>query len=197
MALRLLARLTGFIWAVALALLALGIAMYCLDGLVSLGSARPDRLAHLVTVREEVGRFLHRLEASGHVASLAFACGAAALIAGLALGRGLLRPPRQRLALLDAPDDGELGARRRALRQIAKTLAADAEGVEDVRRVALALRRNGAGGRLRLDVTLASGGEASVSTEAIEAALAPVCEPFKLERRVYARAARERVESSR
>ena len=197
MVLRLLVRLTGFIWAVALALLALGIAMYCLDGLVSLGGARPDRLVHLVRVREEVGRFLHRLEASGHLASLAFACGAAALIAGLALGRGLLRPPRQRLALLDAPEDGELGARRRALRQIAKTLTADAEGVEDVRRVALALRRNGAGGRLRLDVTLASGGEASVSTEAIEAALAPVCEPFKLERRVHARAARERVESSR
>jgi hypothetical protein len=197
MLLRLLARLVGFLWAVALALLALGVAIYCLDGLVRLGSARPDRLLHLVAGREKVAHFLARVEAPGHVASLAFLCGVAAVIVGLALLRGLLGSPRPRLALMEgASDGGELGARRRVLRQVAGTLAADAESVVEVKRVRLALRRNGMGGRLRLDVALAPDGEAPAGAAAVQAALEPICEPFNLKGRVHTRPARERVERS-
>jgi len=49
--LRPLVRLVGVLWLLALALVGLGVALYCFDGLVSLGSARPDRLVDLMSVR--------------------------------------------------------------------------------------------------------------------------------------------------
>ena len=69
--LRTLARLIGFLWMLLLALFGLGVALYCFDGLVSLGSARPDRLLHLPSVRRHVGRFLNQVAAPGSTAGLA------------------------------------------------------------------------------------------------------------------------------
>jgi len=63
MALRALTRLVGTLWMLALALLGLGLALYCFDGFISLGSARRDRLLGLPSVRRHVGHFLGQLAA--------------------------------------------------------------------------------------------------------------------------------------
>lgn len=99
--LRPLVRLIGLLWLLALALVGLRVALYCLDGLVGLGSARPDRLAGLGSVRRSVGRLLDQLAAPGSLAWLSLLCGIAAVLVGLLLLVGLLRRARERLVLLE------------------------------------------------------------------------------------------------
>jgi hypothetical protein len=53
--------------------------LYCVDGLISLGSIRPDRLLHLRSVRHHVGRFLTQITAPGSTAGLALAAGVVAV----------------------------------------------------------------------------------------------------------------------
>jgi hypothetical protein len=66
----------GVVWALLLAVLALGVSLYSLIGL---GHARPDRLVHLGTVRRETGRFLAQLQAPGPIAAISLLCGLAAV----------------------------------------------------------------------------------------------------------------------
>jgi hypothetical protein len=143
--LRVLARLAGIALMILLALVGLGVALFCLDGFIRLGSARPDRLLHLPVVRDHVGRFLHQVAAPGSTAGLALLCGAGALVLGVLLLAGLLVPRRQRLVYLERDaDEGTLAARPTPLREMVGALVASTPGATSVARPRL--RK---GGRLR------------------------------------------------
>jgi hypothetical protein len=190
--LRPLAHLVGFLWAVLLALFCLGIALFCLDGLISLGSARPDRLLHLPRVRVKVGHFLAQLEAPGHAAILALLCGLVAVVAGLMLVYGLLGRGREQLAVLEGNDsEGILGARRRTLGQIGRVLAGEGSDVIAVKRVRVRLRRGG-GGRLRVRTTRARSSDEGAVKRSVEEALTPITDPFALRGRVASNRPSER-----
>ena len=120
--LRAFARVVGVVWLVVLALFGLGVAMYCVDALVSLGSIRPDRLLHLPSVRQHVGRFLGQIAAPGLTAGLALLCGLAAILLGILLLTGVLGRRNQRLAVLEqAHRTGVIAARRRPLADMARS----------------------------------------------------------------------------
>lgn len=185
--LRALSRVTGALLMLALALLGLGVALYCLDGLVGLGAARPDRLLDLPQVRQHVGRFLGRLAAGGPTARLALVCGLGAVLLGIVLLIGTLRSPRQRLAILRTSDRGTLAARPRTLRTIARTLAERADGATGVKRPRITLSRGGTRGRLKINASRARTSDRREVERAITAKLEPVSQPFNLRPRVRVR----------
>ena len=185
--LRVLARFIGLVWALLLGALALGIALYCLDGLISLGSARPDRLLNLPTAREEVGHFLDQLQTPGHVAILSLSCGAGAVIVGLLLLKGVLTRPRERLAVLENDSSGNLSSRRRALGQILRALAGYPADVREVDRMKLRVKRRGNGGRITLRMIRERGSEQASTKQSIEHSLDPVAQPFGLKTRILTR----------
>jgi len=186
--LRALSRLVGTVLMLALALLGLGLALYCLDALISLGSIRPDRLLHLPAVRRHVGHFLDQLAAPGATAALALLCGLGTILLGVLLLAGTLRSSRQRLAVLDTVNGGTLAARRRPLRAIARVLAARAEGATHVKRPRLVLSRRGTRGRLTLTATRAASSDRRAVQQAITDQLTPVSQPFHLRPRVRVQA---------
>ena len=185
--LRVLARFVGLVWALLLAALALGIALYCLDGLISLGSARPDRLLHLTTARKEIGRFLDQLQTPGHVAILSLLCGAGAVLVGLLLLKGVLTRPRERLAVLEDDSSGNLSSRRRALGQILRTLAGYPAEIREVDRVKLRIKRRGSGGRVTLHTIRERDSGQAASKQSVEQSVGPVAQPFRLKTRVLTR----------
>jgi hypothetical protein len=188
--LRVLARLAGIALMLVLALAGLGVALFCLDGFIRLGSARPDRLLHLPVVRDHVGRFLHQVSAPGPTAGLALLCGVGALVLGLLLLIGLLAPRRQRLVFLEREGgEGTLAARPTALRQMAGALAASTPGATAVTRARL--RR---GGRLRpIQLTVVASRSRTHDPGQVERGiderLKPLKEPFGMRARVHVRAA--------
>jgi hypothetical protein len=182
---RALARLIGAIWMLVLALLGLGVALYCLDAVIDLGSARPDRIVHLSTVSSHVGRFLARIAAPGTTAALAFVCGLGAMAIGLLLLVGTLRSSRQRLVVLD--DDsarGTVAARPRVLGDMSRYLAQQTEGAARGKRPRLSLSRSGRRGRLKLRSTRTRTSDPQAVKQALTDAVAPVSEPFGLTPRV-------------
>jgi hypothetical protein len=194
--LRPLVHLVGFIWAMALSLLALGVALFCLDGLVPLGAARPDRLLDLPSVRRSVGRFLAQLEASGHVAALSLLCGLAAVGVGVVIIWGLLGRPGQRVAVLDEDAlAGVLAVRRRTLGQLLRSLVEERDELLAVRRVKVRLHRRGSGGRVRIDAVGAGAGEEAEAGRSVEGAIAPLTGPLSLKAHTRIRAPRERSEA--
>jgi hypothetical protein len=188
-----LARLVGMLWMLALALLGLGVALYCLDGFVRLGSIRPDRAVHLARVRRHVGRFLDQLATPGSTAALALLAGLATMVLGLLLLAGLLRSRRPRVALLDAGEhDGRLGARRSALRDMSRALADRAPGAATVARPRLTLARRRRRGSLHLSASHAAGDDPADIQRAVTESVAPMTEPFALSTRVHVRPGRQR-----
>jgi len=186
--LRPLVRLVGVLWVLALALVGLGVALYCFDGLVSLGSARPDRLVGLMSVRRSVGRLLDQLAAPGSLAGLSLLCGIAAVLVGVLLLVGLLRRARERLVLLERDAQaGDLAARRGALRDMVRALVARIRGATNVKRPKLRPARRGTGGRLTLRIAHARGADPRELEGAAGEALRAITEPFALEPRVRAR----------
>lgn len=127
---RAVARLLTFVLLVALALAGLAVAVFCIEG-GHRGLSLPAlaRRGHLSQLSHKVGRFLHVLEASGPVAKLSALGGLAAVILGVLLLVGVLRPRRERLALLEEGEQGTLAARRRALAQVATGLVEQARGI--------------------------------------------------------------------
>jgi hypothetical protein len=179
---RLFARLVGLVWLLALAALGLGIAMYCLDGLVGLGSARPDRLLDLPDVRDHVGRFLAQMGAHGPVAALSLLCGVGALAAGLLLICGLVGPGERRLRLRHDRTTGTLSARRRTLRSMLHALANEPHEAHVAKRPTLSHgphHRHGPRVTVRGQYFLAAGG-ADQAKQAIERELQPLTGPFGL-----------------
>lgn len=186
--LRPLTRLIGVIWMLALALLGLGIAMYCFDGLISLGSARPDRLLDLASVRRHVGRFLDQLAAPGSTAWLALLCGLGAMLLGVLLLVGVLRRRKQRLAVLERDtESGIVAARPRTLREMAGALAEQARGATSVKRPKVSLSRRGTRGRLTVNATRARTSDPQEVARAVQEAVEPISEPFGLKPRVRVR----------
>jgi hypothetical protein len=185
MLLRAMARLIGSLLMVVLALLGLGVAAYCFDGFISLGSLRPDRLLGLSSVRRHVGHFLSQIAAPGNTAALALICGVGAMLIGLLLLRGLLRSPKERLVVLDGNADGAtLAARPRTLRTMARALAEQAPGITNVKRPRLSLSRRGTRGRLRVAASHARTSERRDVQQAVTTQLEPISTPFHLRSRV-------------
>ena len=189
MALRALTRLVGMLWMLVLALLGLGVALYCLDGFISLGSARPDRLLGLPSVRRHVGHFLGQLAAPGSTAALALVCGLGAMLIGLLLLLGTLRSSKERLAVLEQDSDGgTLASRPSTLRAMARALAEQAPGATGIKRPKLALSRRGSRGRLTVTASRARTSDRREVERAVKDQLEPLSGPFKLRPRVRVRA---------
>jgi hypothetical protein len=190
---RTLARLAGAIWIVVIALFGLGVALYCFDALVSLGSVRPDRLVHLSSIGRHVGRFLAQVAAPGTTAALALLCGLGAMAIGVLLLVGTLRSSRRRLAVLDADSTrGTVAARPRVLGDMSRHLAQQTEGSTGVKRPRLSLSRNGRRGRLRVRSTRTRASDPRTVKQALTAAVAPVAEPFGLKARISVKLAEGR-----
>lgn len=196
MALRAVTRLVGALLMVALALLGLGIALYCFDGFISLGSGRPDRLLGLSGARRHVGHFLNQLAAPGQTAALALLCGLGAMLIGLLLLYGTLRSSKQRLAVLERDaQGGMLAARPSTLRAMAAALAGQAVGATGIKRPKLELSRRGTRGRLGVTASRSPTTDPRDLQRAVKDQLEPISGPFKLRPRVRVRVGerRERV----
>ncbi len=190
--LRAVVRVVEMLWMLALALLGLGLAMYCFDGFISLGSARPDRLLALPSVRRRIGHFLDQITASGPTAGLALLCGLGAVLLGLLLLLGTLRSRRERLVVLDrSAADGTLAARPRTLGEMSRALAALAPGATTVKRPKLKLSRRGTRGRLQVTASRTQTSDRHVVQQAVKDQLEPISGPFGLRARVRVRLGRE------
>ncbi len=195
--LRASARLVGALLMLALALVGLGIALYCFDGFISLGSARPDRLLDLPSVRRHVGHFLNQIASPGPTAALALGCGVAAMLLGLLLLLGTLRPSKQRLAVLDRDSGaGTLAVQPRTLKEMGRALAGQAPGATSVKRPRLALSRRGTRGRLKVTASRARTSDPREVQRAVTDRLETISDPFGLRTRVRVRLGRagERVQ---
>jgi hypothetical protein len=185
--LRALSRTVGILLMAVLALLGLGLALYCFDGLVALGGARPDRLLDLPSVRSHVGRFLDQVSSPGVTAGLALLCGIGAMLLGVLLLAGLLRSRRVRLAVLEGnAEGGRLAARPGPLRDMARALAEQTQA-SSVKRPKLSLSRRGHRGRIRVSATRPRTTDAAKLEQALTESLNPISEPFKLRPRVRVR----------
>ncbi len=186
--LRALARMVGAIWMVVLALFGLAVAMYCFDAVIRLGSARPDRLLHLPSVRDHVGRFLDQVTAPGPNAGLALLCGLGAMLLGILLLIGLLGRRKERLVILDQDaQTGVIAARRRPLGEMARALAEPARGATSINRPKFALSRHGTRGTLKVNATRTRTTDPRELQAAVEQAVQPITEPFGLQPRVRVR----------
>jgi hypothetical protein len=164
----------------------LALALYCLDGLVGLGSIRPDRLLHLPSARRHVGHFLSQLADPGSTAGLALLCGLAAMAWGILIILGVVGPRRPRVAVLDRDGSGgTVAARPGPLRDMALALAEQAPGATRVRRPKLALSRTGNGGRLWIRASRARTDDPVDVSHAVEQLLEPLTEPFALRPRIH------------
>ncbi len=175
-------RVIGMLLMFALALICLGVAMYCLDALINLGSIRPDRLLHLASVSHHVGHFLSQIAAPGRTADLALAGGVAAVLIGLVLLAGILTPSRERLVVMDGDRDGSLSARPRTLRAMAQALAEQAPGATSIRRAKLKLSRRGTRSRLTVTAALSPIHDRREVQTALARQLEPLSGPFGLDR---------------
>ena len=185
MLLRVMARLVGSLLMVVLALFGLGVAVYCFDGFIGLGAARPDRLLGLPAARRDVGRFLTQLAAPGNTAGLALVCGIGTILLGLLLLRALLASSKERLVVLDTDADGAtLAARRRTLQAMARVLAEQAPGITNVKRSKLTLSRRGTRGRLKVIASRHRTSERDEVQRAVRSQLEPISGPFNLKPRV-------------
>ena len=182
--LRALARVIGMLLMLALGLVCLGVALYCLDGLISLGSIRPDRLLHLPSVRHHVGHFLAQLAAPGSTAALALAGGVVAVLIGLVLLAGVLRSGKERLLLVDRGSDGTLAARPRTVRAMAQALAEQASGATSIKRPKLKLSRGGTRGRMTVTAASTPTSDQDQVKAGVIKQLEPLSEPLHLRTRV-------------
>ncbi len=195
--LRTVVRVVEVLWMLALALLGLGLAMYCFDGFISLGAARPDRLLKLPSVRRHIEHFLAQLTASGPTAGLALLCGLGAMALGLLLLAGTLRSSKQRLAVLEQDaENGMLAARSRTLGEMSRALAEQTPGATSVKRPKVALSRRGTGGRLLVAASRARTADRREVERAVKQQLEPISTPFRLRPRVRVRSGKrgERVQ---
>ena len=178
---RAIARLIEILWMAVIALVGIGVGLYCLDGLISLGSARPDRLLHLPVVRRHVGQFLAQLSAPGSVAILALVCGVAAIVIGLALVVGLLGSRRERLIVVERDAErGDLYARTRTVTRMIRSVTEQTPGVTGVHRSKLRLKRSGERGKLKLLASRGPRSDAAAVDDAVHERVDPITEPLHL-----------------
>lgn len=188
--LRVLARVAGIALMLVLALAGLGVALFCLDGFIRLGSARPDRLLHLPVVRDHVGNFLHQVSAPGPAAGLALLCGVGALVLGVLLLVGVLAPRRQRLVFLERDDgEGALAARPGPLREMAGALAQSTPGATAVTRPRLRRAGRLRPGQLTVSASRSRTHDAAQVARNIDERLQPLTAPFGVRSHVHVRSA--------
>lgn len=180
--LKALARLVELLLLAAIALVGLGVGLYCLSLLVSLGSARPDRLLHLPVVRARIGHFLADLAAPGPTAALALLGGIAAVVIGLGLLSGLLGSRRERLLIVEDADarTGGLYVRQRVVGRMVRAEALLAPGVTGVRRPKVRLARSGRRGRIRLLASRGADPDAATVDGAVHERVDSIIEPLGL-----------------
>jgi hypothetical protein len=150
---RLLAAAVGALLLVAVAIAGIGVAIFCIGGGDGgLSPAHAASLLSLADLRDELGTWFGRLEASGPAALVAALCGAGAILLGLALIVGALVPRRERLLRIERSEDGGISARRRAAAAAVATLA---ERPRDVLGAKARIRpdRRGEGGRASVVLT--------------------------------------------
>jgi len=188
--LRAVTRLITFLLLAALALAGLAVAVFCIEGgRTGLSLPALARQVHLPQLRHEVGAFLHALEASGPVAKLSALGGLGAVALGVLLLVGVLRSRRERLALLEAGEQGTLAARRRPLSQVASALVEQVRGMGMTQtRARVRPRRRGHGGRLLVRIDQPRGTATDDATkQRVASAVSPLTEPFGLRPRVRVR----------
>jgi hypothetical protein len=183
--LKALARLLEVLLMLAVAALGIGVGLYCLSGLISLGSARPDRLLHLPVVRRHVGHYLQQIAAPGSTATLALLGGIAAVIIGLALLVGLLGSRRERLIVIDGDDErGGLYARPRTAGQMIRSLTESTPGVTGAKRPRVRLRRSGLRGRVNVRAQRGADPDLETVDDALHERLDPFTESLHLKSNV-------------
>jgi hypothetical protein len=181
LALKAFARLVQTLLMAVIALIGLGVGLYCLDGLISLGSARPDRLLHLPRLRFHVGHFLAQIATPGPDALLAFVAGVVAVIVGLLLLIGLLGTRRERLLVIESDDErGTLAARPRTISQMVRDETERAPGITGVKRPKVTLARSGRRGRLKVLAARGSDPDAATVDNAVHERLDPIAERLNL-----------------
>ena len=193
--LRAIVHLVSFVLLAALAAAGLVVAVFCLEGSRD-GLSLPAlaRYVHLPELRDEVGGFLHALEASGPVAKLSALGGLAAIGVGLLLLFGILRRRGDRLAVLEDGDQGTLAARRRPLAAVASALVEQVRGISETR-ARVRPRRRGRGGRVVVLIDRPRGAATEESAvERAASALTPLADPFHLRPRIRIRRSRNEAE---
>jgi hypothetical protein len=190
--LKALARLVELLLMAAIALVGLGIGLYCLSGLISLGSARPDRLLHLPAVRARVGHFLAQLAAPGPVAVLALLGGIVAVLLGLSLLVALLGSRRERLLVVEDDGPGGLYVRPRTIGRMVRVETELAPGVTAARRPKVRLTRSGRTGRVRVLASRGADPDAATVDHSVHERVDPVTEQFGLRNDVRVRLAEPR-----
>ena len=179
--LKALSRLVEMLLMAAIALIGLGVGLYCLDGLISLGSARPDRLLHLPRLRFHVGQWLAQIGAPGSDAILALIAGIVAVLVGLLLLVGLLGSRRERLLLIEDDDkQGSLAARPRTLTQMFRAESERTPGVTGVKRPKIRLARSGRRGRVKVLAARGPDPDAGTVDSAVHERLDPISEELHL-----------------
>jgi hypothetical protein len=188
LALKALSRLVEMLLMAAIALIGLGVGLYCLDGLISLGSARPDRLLHLQRLRFHVGHWLAQLAAPGDTAIGAVVCGAAVAAIGLLLLIGLLGSRRERLLVIESDDErGTLAARPRTISQMIRDETERTGGVTGVKRPKVKLTRSGRRGRVRVLASRGSDPDAGTVDAAVHERIDPLAERLHLSSNIRVR----------
>lgn len=180
---RALARLVGFLAAVALSAAGIVVAVFCIGG----GRTGPSltqgaKDAHLPQFRDTTAHWLAQIEAHGSVAVIAGLCGLGAIVLGLLLVAGIFVPRRERLVTLASEDRGTLAARRRALAQVATALVEQVTAVTSVR-VRVRPRRT-TGGRMSVTASRTRRSDAREVQQAARERLSNLTEPLNLSARV-------------
>jgi len=178
--LRALVRVVAFLLLVLLALLGLAVA------LAAIAPGVAADFVGLPQVRDAVGGWLGDLERGGRVPVIGLLVALGAVVVGLLLLVGALVPRRERLVTLRSTPHGRLGARRRALAQVARALAEQARGVTEAK-VKVKPRRRG-GGRLRVTAARPRPVAAKEAKRGVAAELAGLTKPFRLKARIRSRA---------
>ena len=177
---RLLVRVLTFLLLLLLALLGLAVALAAIE------PGTGADAAGLPGLRDQVGAWFDGLEGGEGIAVPSLIGGAAAALLGLLLLIGLLVPRRERLVVLRRTDHGSLGARRRALAGVARSLAEQTRGVSAAK-VKVKPRRRG-GGRLRVNAARPRPTDEKAVERSIADQLESLTGPFRLKASVRTRA---------
>jgi hypothetical protein len=184
--LRAIARLVAFLLLVILAVAGLAVAIGSLGGGGGFGIAGLAELVRLPQLEDLVRGLFDQVEGSGAAKPVPALAGLGAVAVGLLLLIGVLWPRRERLVTLEGSKEGTLGARRRALAQVAGALAEQSRAVTATK-VRVRPRRRRPGGRLELRALHPRSSEAKEVRRQATDSLQSLTEPFALKAKVRPR----------
>ncbi len=185
--LRAIARLVAFLLLVILAVCGLAVAVASLGGGSGFGIAGLAELVRLPQLEDLVRGLFEQVEGSGAAKPVPALAGLGAVAVGLLLLIGVLWPRRERLVTLEGNKEGTLGARRRALAQVAGALAEQSRAVTATKVRVRPRRRRRPGGRLELRALHPRSSEAKEVRRQATDSLQSLTEPFALKAKVRPR----------